>query len=63
MDDTLRRNRLDFNIPAEIAINHAMHAVENLGADVRLTDAVILLQKAKDLVSDFFDSNQKISNA
>lgn len=51
-----RRNRLDLNEPAELAIHNAMQEVEKIGAGVRLTDAVVLLAKAKDLVSDFIDS-------
>lgn len=52
-----RRNRLDLNVPAEKAIYDAMQEVEKLPADVRLTEAVSLLAKAKDLVSDFVDTN------
>lgn len=52
-----RRNRLDLNVPAEKAIYDAMQEVEKLPADVRLTEAVTLLAKAKDLVSDFVDAN------
>ena len=29
-----------------------------MGADIKLTEAVILLQKARDLVADFIDSKQ-----
>jgi hypothetical protein len=54
--EILRRNRLDLNIPAELTIYHAMQEVEKLGADIMLTNAVILLQKAKDLVSDYADA-------
>jgi hypothetical protein len=35
-----------------------MQEVEKLPADVRLTDAVILLQKAKDCVGDFIDDQE-----
>lgn len=52
-----RRNRLDLNVPAEKAIYDAMQEVEKLPADVKLTEAVTLLAKAKDLVSDFVDAN------
>ena len=41
--------------PAEFAIAKAVEAVEQMHADVRLTDAVILLQAAKDSVADFID--------
>ena len=50
-----RRNRLDLNTPAEAAIYNAMQEVEKAGADVKLTEAVILLQKARDLVADYVD--------
>lgn len=52
-----RRNRLDLNVPAEKAIYDAMQEVEKLPADVKLTEAITLLAKAKDLVSDFVDAN------
>lgn len=51
-----RRNRLDLNTPAELAIHNAMQEVEKLAADTRLTDAINLLQQAKDKVSDFVDN-------
>jgi len=38
--------------PAELAITAAMHAVEDAGASIALTDAVILLGKARDRVAD-----------
>lgn len=50
-----RRNRLDLNTPAEKAIYDAIQEVERVGADEKLTEAVILLQKAKTLVSDYVD--------
>lgn len=53
--DIPRRNRLDLNMPAELAIYEAIQEVEKLPADVRLTNAVIKLQEAKELVSDFID--------
>jgi len=51
-----RRNILDLNTDAEIAIYNFMQEVEKLSADVKLTDAVTLLAKAKELVSDFIDA-------
>ena len=51
-----RRIRLDLNTPAELAIHNAMQEVEKVGADPKLTEAVILLSKAKELVSDYVDS-------
>lgn len=50
-----RRSRLDLNTPAELAIFNAMQEVEKAGADVRLTEAIILLDKAKNAVADFVD--------
>lgn len=40
---------------AEKAISEAIRVVESIGADVRLTDAVILLGAAQDSVADFVD--------
>lgn len=54
-----RRIRLDLNTPAEKSIYDAIQEVEKAGADVKLTEAVILLGKAKDLVSDYVDSKCK----
>lgn len=50
-----RRNRLDLNTPAEIAIHDAMQEVEKVGADIRLTEAIMHLAKAKDLLGDYID--------
>lgn len=55
--ETPRRNRLDLYTPAEKAIHDAMQEVEKAGADVKLTEAVMLLQKAKDCVADYVDAN------
>lgn len=51
-----RRNRLDLNTPAELAIYNALQEVEKVGADERLTESVILLGEAKDQLSDFIDN-------
>lgn len=53
-----RRNMLDLNTPAELAIYNAMQEVEKAGADTKLTDAIMFLQKAKDCVSDFVDAKE-----
>jgi hypothetical protein len=42
-------------MPAEKAVYDAVQAVENVGADVRLTDAVVLLQLAREKLADYFD--------
>lgn len=56
IDPSLPR-RIDVNqhTPAEKAIQDAVAAVEALEADVRLTDAVVLLIQAKNRVADFVD--------
>lgn len=51
-----RRNRLCLLTSAELAIYEAMGEVEKAGADERLTNALIKLKEAKDLVSDFVDN-------
>jgi hypothetical protein len=50
-----RRNQLDRNTPAELAIREAMLAVEEAGCDVLLTDAVNLLSQAREKVADYVD--------
>lgn len=54
-DDIPRRVRVDLNEPAELSIRNAVEAVESMGADVRLTEAVMLLDKARNCVADFID--------
>jgi hypothetical protein len=39
----------------ERAIDRAVRSVELMGADVRLTDAVVLLGAARDSVADYID--------
>lgn len=50
-----RRQRMDKCVPAELAIYKAMEEIENIGADVRLTEAIIILNEARNLVADFID--------
>lgn len=47
-------NRLDLMSPAEKAITEAMYRVEESGASENLTNAVIALGKARDLVYEHF---------
>ncbi len=54
-DGFQRRSCLYLMSPTELAIYEAMSAVERAGADIRLTDAVNLLQQARDKVADFVD--------
>jgi hypothetical protein len=53
-----RRNRLDLLYSAEKHILDSVSEVEKLPADVRLTDAVILLQQAREKVADFIESEE-----
>jgi hypothetical protein len=55
-----RRFRLDLNEPAELAIRDAIYEVEKMSADVRLTNAVIYLDKARELVADFIDNVKQV---
>lgn len=59
-DSTSRRIRIDLNTVTERAIHDAIQKVEELEADVRLTDAITLLQEAKDKVSDFTDEVEEV---
>lgn len=55
IDGFPRRSRIDMLTPVEKTLYDAMQAVESLTADVRLTEAVILLQQARDKVADFVE--------
>lgn len=55
-----RKTREDLNSNAELSIFSAIAEVEKLPANEKLTEAVILLLKAKDLVSEFID--EKLNN-
>jgi hypothetical protein len=50
-----RRSCLYLLTPAEKSVYDAVQAVEAVGADVRLTDAVVLLQQAREKLADYFD--------
>lgn len=56
MKDFPRRNQLDKCVPAELAIYTAMEEVEKVGADLKLTDAIVKLNEALNLVADFIDN-------
>lgn len=58
-----RRIQLPLQTPAETAIRAAVQAVEEMPADVRLTEAVILLTKAQEKVADFVDATLPIDLA
>lgn len=55
VDGVPRRNRVDLMTSAELAIREAVDRVETMGADARLTEVVVMLQEAKDKLSDFVD--------
>src|SRR5438309_5981536 len=55
MSDIPRRSRMDLWTPAETAIRNALIAVEAVGADERLTEAVVLLGHAQERVADYVD--------
>lgn len=54
-----RRQRIDMMTPAERFIYNAQYEVELIGCDERLTDAVIKLKEARDLVADYVDDQIK----
>ena len=54
-----RRQRLDLNTPAELSILKAIGEVEKMRSSHWNTEAIMLLQKAKDLISDDIDSEIK----
>ena len=55
-EDTVpRRARIELMTPAELAIRNAILAVDEAGCDALLTEAVILLSRAKDKVGDYVD--------
>lgn len=55
-EKTPRRVDVNQHTPAEKAITEAMRAVEAAGASPALTDAIVLLQKARDRVADHADA-------
>ncbi len=58
MDTTLipRRNKIYEFTPAETAIYNAVQEVEKAGADEKLTNAITLLNQARELVADYVDN-------
>jgi len=51
-----RRNRLDHNTPAEMAIRAAVDAVEKVGAHPLLTEIVMNLDRAREKLADYVDA-------
>jgi len=58
-----RRAMLDKMTQEELLIRDAVNAVENLGADVRLTNCVIKLGEAKNHLSDFIDGVEPVTES
>lgn len=59
---TPRKIRLDLATPPEVAIRAAMHAVEAMGADPRLTSAIQHLSTALDFVSAHVDDEMRLTD-
>jgi len=55
IDGIPRRCRIDLMTPGELAIRNAVLVVEQAGCHPLLTDAVVLLQQAKEKVADFVE--------
>jgi len=53
----IRRNVLTLMTPLELEIQNIIYEIEKTGADTKLTQAVILMSQAKDLISDFIDND------
>lgn len=57
LDGIFTRADSQYWTPAEWSIYFAIHEVERAGASTALTDAVILLGKARDRVADHVEGN------
>lgn len=55
-----RRIQMDNMAPAELRILEATRLIEEMGADERLTEAQMLLAKARSLVADVVDGREKL---
>jgi len=51
----IRKVYLSFNLTSELKIREAISEVENLGADEKLTEIIVMLSNAKDLLSEYID--------
>lgn len=60
MNDIPRRSYVERWTLAERAIKDAIVAVEAVGADVRLTDAVLLLGTAFEALADYTDGIKRV---
>lgn len=55
LEVTPRRNNLNLNTDVEISIRESMLKVENMGSNPLLTEAIVKLNEARELVADFID--------
>ena len=55
VDGIPRRNRINLLTPVEKAAYDLTQAVEDLGCDLLLTDAIIYLGQARDKIADFVE--------
>ena len=60
--DEYRRVRLDLNTEAELSIRDSVNKVELLRASPLLTNAIILLDKARNLVADYIDQKKMLKS-
>jgi hypothetical protein len=60
-NDVPRRCKVELMTPTELAIRQAKLAVEEMPADVLLTEATNLLSQAGDKVADFVDKQAAVS--
>jgi len=56
-----RRNRLDLNKPVELKILSLLKEIERLGCHALITEAISLIEQAKEKVSDFIDEESSKS--
>lgn len=55
MKDSQRRNQLDKCSPVELLIYTTITKVEKMESDVRLTNAIIKLNEARNWIADYID--------
>lgn len=59
VDGLPRRQRIDLLEPVEHDLWAVTQRIEELGADTRLTNAVILLSEARNLVADYIEEKEQ----
>jgi hypothetical protein len=62
-DGIPRRSRIDLYTTTEKILANSIEAIENLGADPLLTEAISLVQLAKNKVSDYEERQPKVKRA